>query len=582
MASDGEYYGFKADESAEVINWAKVAAGLGDQLTAEAKRREDKKADIDKSSQDLGTFIADSPLGGHEGAVASTTDLANQAQEMRLMQDRMLKSGELSLRDYNTMRGNLTKDVETLYSSASEFQKLYTDDIARTQSGQAALEETWRNSNLEGFLNPSKTKYRFDPKTGQLMVGSLGEDGNLVQSSLRPVSAIQQEVRTKTDALDVNTEVANITKQLPGKFKQAIMSGNVKSIKGVVDMPSFQEALDDQVNSLLVDPSQAASVLTNFLGEYTIEDFTTDPNEKGEDKILMIPNPQNPGSGAMIPDLTEKQMSKAKDAIKNAFLLNIGYEEEARKDPREIKPTATDIALADRNKQREVYIGYTTDLVSGTPQEFDTAANILISQFNRGKKKGEDKISNIKRLSNGIEITYENQSTGEMRTVPVNSEGKEMEALVIEVANLTTPIDLGTSISEYSFDDVMFNPEASQVSKGVVESDDLADMYITVSGTAKPVVEMFEGLSGGKDFAALARRILAEKVRGKIVNVDNKGTWAGNNRKIVIDIDGVKTEIPYDSESYINNMTNMQAFLDKLEGVEVKPAAEGKKKLPGT
>lgn len=118
MASDGEYYAFKADESAEVINWAEVAAGLGNQLTAEAKRREDKKADINKASQDLGTFIADSPLGGHEGAVASTTDLANQAQEMRLMQDRMLKSGELSLRDYNTMRGNLTKDVETLYSTA--------------------------------------------------------------------------------------------------------------------------------------------------------------------------------------------------------------------------------------------------------------------------------------------------------------------------------------------------------------------------------------------------------------------------------------------------------------------------------
>ena len=375
MVSDGEYYAFKADESAEVINWAKVAAGLGDQLTAEAKRREDKKADIDKSSQDLGTFIADSPLGGHEGAVASTTDLANQAQEMRLMQDRMLKSGELSLRDYNTMRGNLTKDVETLYSSASEFQKLYTDDIARTQSGQAALEETWRNSNLEGFLNPSKTKYRFDPKTGQLMVGSLGEDGNLVQSSLRPVSAIQQEVRTKTDALDVNAEVSNITKQLPGKFKQVVMSGNIKAIKGTVGLPSFQEALDDQVNSLLVDPSQAASVLTNFLGEYTIEDFTTDPNEKGEDKILMIPNPQNPGSGAMIPDLTEKQMSKAKEAIKNAFLLNIGYEEEARPEKDIEKPEK------EKSKVVENYFNYVEDSVVDLPTDETEAVSILTEKF---------------------------------------------------------------------------------------------------------------------------------------------------------------------------------------------------------
>lgn len=375
MATDGQYYGFESDESANVINWSKVAKGLGDQLTTEAKRREDKKADIDKASEELGAFIADSPLGGHEGAVASTTDLANQAQEMRLMQDRMLKSGEISLRDYNTMRGNLTRDVETLYSSATEFQKLYAEDMERTSSGKAALEETWRNSKLESFLNPSKVKYRFDPKSGQLMVGTVDDDGILNQSSLRPVSAIQQEVRTRTDAMDLPAEIANIRKNLPGKFQQVIMSGNVKAIKGLVDDADMKAALDDAAKSLTVNPSKALSILTNYLGEYSIEDFTTNPEEAGEDKILMIPNPQNPGSGAMIPKLTEAQKKKAQEAITKAFYLNIGYEEEARPE--------RDIEKPEKEKPKVVkdYFKYIEDSVVDLPTDETDAVNILTEKF---------------------------------------------------------------------------------------------------------------------------------------------------------------------------------------------------------
>ena len=329
--SKGKYYGFQAQEDAQVINWASVAKGLGDTLTEEAKRREEKKKSIDDASEALGDFIANSPLGGHEGAVASTADLANQAQEMRLMQDRMLKSGELNIKDYNTMRGNLEKDVKTLYQSANEFQSLYAEDIKRSgPGGSAALQETWMNSKLEGFLNPSKTKYRFNPRTGELMIGTLDDNGNLDQSTLRPVSAIQNDVRTRVDALDVPQAVSNITKQLPGKFRIAINNENIKEIEGFVDNEDFQSAINTISSSLIVDPSSATSVLTNYLGEYSIEDFTTNPDEKGDDKILMIPNPKNPGSGAMIPDLTKNQKEKAKEAIKEAFLLSIGYKETAQ------------------------------------------------------------------------------------------------------------------------------------------------------------------------------------------------------------------------------------------------------------
>ena len=344
----GAYYGFKAQEDATVINWASVAKGLGDTLTTEAKRREDKKQSIDDASEELGDFIANAPLGGHKGALDATADLADQAQKIRTMQDRMLRDGELKQRDYNAMRGNTTKDVKALYASAAEFQKMYAEDIKRSgPNGPAALQETWMNSNLEGFLNPSTTQYRFNPETGELNLFKLDKDGNLDQSSGRPISAIQNDVRTRVDALDVDTAVSNMRKKLSGQFQKVIMEGDTKTISGVVDTPEFQKALDQAASSLIIgengktnSSSSALSVLTNYLGEYGIEDFITDPSKANENTILMVANPSNPSSGAMVPQLTEKQQKKAKEGIINAFTLAIGVKEDALIKT-ETKPTST-------------------------------------------------------------------------------------------------------------------------------------------------------------------------------------------------------------------------------------------------
>ena len=567
------YYKFDKRPDKVTVDWGAISKDFSTRLSEERNRREDLKSEIAEDTKKYLRTVQDTPQGQNQSANDRMASFAEAATKTRLMQEQKLKSGELKLRDYYAQKANLEQGTTDLFEVAKNFNTNFEKNMQRANTNASQV-EIWNNGRLQDFANPAKSQIIVDPETGEVLVAKV-VDGVPSNTDIASVFSLKSGVNQEIDRVDVKDWASKTLDTYKEDFQQVFASGG--SVTSKLENPKFKEAIDKDVAAKLKTGSYtAASVLAdNTDKEYT---FSTDEKDRGKDGvIMMIPNPQNPSSGVLIPDLTEAQEKEASKVLKDSILGRL-----SRKETPAPKVTATEINLADRNKQREVYIGYTTDLVSGTPQEFDTAANILISQFNRGKKKGEDKISDIKRLSDGIEITYENQSTGEMRTVPIKAEGKGMEALVIEVANLTTPIDLGTSISEYSFDDVMFNPEASQVSKGVVESDDLADMYISVSGTAKPVVEMFEGLSSGKDFAALARRILAEKVRGKIVNVDNKGTWAGSNRKIVIDIDGVKTEIPYDSESYINNMTNMQAFLDKLEGVEVKPAAEGKKKLPGT
>ena len=568
MADYGQYYGFKANEDAEIINWGEVARGLGDQLKEEAQRREDKKAEIDKASKDLSTFISDTPLGGHAGAVSSTMDLASQAQEMRLMQDRMLKSGEVSLRDYNTMRGNLTQDVEMLYSGAKQFQSMYDASLERSQSGVAALEETWRNSQLEGFFNPSNTKYRFDPKTGQLMMGKLNEKGELVQSSFMTVPAINNSVRSKVDALNVPVAVGQITKLLPGKFKQAVNSGDIKSIEGVVNIPKFQEALNAQAEALITNPSKALSVLTNHLGEYGIDDFTTDPKQAGEDKILMIPNPGDPSSGVMIPQLTKVQEEKALNAIKDAFYLSIGYKEEARTDRAQ---TPGEYTVEQLKKSSAYYQDAGAKLTKLSGDDFSAEAKSIISRHNKDVKKGQDKLTSLSKDGENFTVVFEDKD-GNTRTETLPITGVTGDVLAKDLANLIAP--KGVAIDDAVFEGVELNIEEG---RGELGARQMAIRPVLEDGFATPDGKGFVSTSDAfkNQKTDKAVELTNELLSRNFSNVPTSTEEIRGTKNILLKIGDLSVEVGYNKKNtrvYLNDLQEIFNAIRKgdTEGLESK------------
>ena len=121
------YYGYKrysAEDNEKVnIDWSAIAKNIGDKVVQRQADREAKRKKIEDDSAALGEYIANTPLGDHKGAVAITADLAAQVQDIRLMQDKLLRDG-LPLRDYNTMRANTKKDIETLYYNLVKVSRL--------------------------------------------------------------------------------------------------------------------------------------------------------------------------------------------------------------------------------------------------------------------------------------------------------------------------------------------------------------------------------------------------------------------------------------------------------------------------
>ena len=130
----GTYYKYAERNVESQINWAEVGKNLTDMLSEEAKVREEKKAAIDEATRKFGETLANSPQGEHAGMNQWALDYASDAQEARLIQDRLLRSGQLKLRDYNIMRQNITDGTKGAFDLFKEYQEEYKVKMERAKS----------------------------------------------------------------------------------------------------------------------------------------------------------------------------------------------------------------------------------------------------------------------------------------------------------------------------------------------------------------------------------------------------------------------------------------------------------------
>ncbi len=101
------YYKYAQRQIDSQINWAEIGKTMSETLKDEALGRERLKVQIDQASRQYGETLSDAPTGDYDAGNTFALDYASNAQEYRLMQDRLLRSGQLNLRDYNIGRQNV-------------------------------------------------------------------------------------------------------------------------------------------------------------------------------------------------------------------------------------------------------------------------------------------------------------------------------------------------------------------------------------------------------------------------------------------------------------------------------------------
>lgn len=310
----GTYYKYVEKDTTSQVNWADVSADLIESIKGVTDGVQAKRKAVDEASKELSEFIMNTPSSEHKGMNEFASNFANQAQEQRLLQDKMLKSGQISLREYNISRANLTQGTEQLFGLSEKFSKKYEAMMAGIKDGTLSQANIAQKGITAAFQNFTDSAGYINPMTGKVSVGRLtdqkidGKDirtldktpGGLITAQQMNASLDQNIEKWQIDAF--NEEIT----QWEQTYQRQVGLTNIEDLRG---NPEFEEAKTDFINSVLAKKDAAISIMFDYMKTDSNGqpfEFTNNPDDVDSNTILLIPNPNDPGSGYYVPDFNAK------------------------------------------------------------------------------------------------------------------------------------------------------------------------------------------------------------------------------------------------------------------------------------
>lgn len=400
----GTYFGYAERNASDEINWSQVGKNLTDMLSSEAKIREQKKAALDKESREYGEALANAPQGEHQGINQWTLTYADNAQQARLMQDRLLKSGQLKQKDYMVMRQNITDGTAQAFNLIKEYQAEYNDKMERYKKGDSQSLEQWLMAEAEGFANFNNSELYINPTDFTVNVAKKEKkivDGKEVYvmsknpNDFTTVNAMKNRIKGKFDRLDVAKTLQAGVSTL-GKEKDALIKlgtltqgGSITEIIDITKRKDFgveakeaislyERAESTYLDSVMVQPTNISSILTDYVGmdpktkeSYT---YTWDAKKAGGSTILL----KNDSSGRPVPEFTEGQKEVAKNALREKFRIMLDREVEIKptaqaqlQEPR--PPSEGQLDRAEKKKEAKNFADNLSALLTGNDDQVNSA-----------------------------------------------------------------------------------------------------------------------------------------------------------------------------------------------------------------
>jgi hypothetical protein len=330
------YYKFAERQADSFVNWAEIGKGITDMIQTEVSIREQKKAAIDEATRENLKKVAEAPVGSHEGLNTWTLNYADSAREAILLQDRLLKSGGLKLKDYTVMRQNLNDGTDELFGVIKNFQNTFKEKRDRLISNDPKNKSQQLEMDLmaytEKFADFSKSAAIIDPRNFTVNVGLMEPDPNnqgvmKVGKQIATTSFLRNIQNTKVDYFDSEAAADQASKNFAPFVRATIervsgLEGKVVTIDDVRKNPEYQKYLDQSLKSFFSNPFNVTSILTEDLVE----------DENGNPYVSSISGKQgnvikyvfDPETNYYKPQLTAQQMAAATDRMKTLIEMRLG------------------------------------------------------------------------------------------------------------------------------------------------------------------------------------------------------------------------------------------------------------------
>jgi hypothetical protein len=367
----------------------------------EDRIRTEKKAKIDKESRDFAKILTEAPQGDYTPLNKWALQYAGDYQEARLLQDRMLKSGRLSLKDYTVMRQNGIDGTNDLFATIKGYQTEFSDKMERAKNGDSQPLEVWMMENLELLSNFNDSKVVINSTDGSIGVSRYITDANgnrVLDKNVATTNSLKNRADARFDRFKVdenlNTFVEGLGVHVEAMKGKAVgyKTGTIDEVLSILQKTDlgiarkYEEAESIALEALVSkNEFDIASVLTTEGLKGTngkLYTFTFDPNEaRANDNLILLQNdPNKPGFPKAV--YTYDQRRQAIEHLRVLARTKYDYKEgksvyqEQQRQPRPQRPSSQTPPKVD-----PTFAMYWGQIRTGDPQQKSAALQAI---FNSG------------------------------------------------------------------------------------------------------------------------------------------------------------------------------------------------------
>ena len=408
-------FGYVERQATNNIDWSAIGSQVVQNLQEEAAIRETKKAAIDEASREMAKTLREAPTGENLTMNEFTLDYANNAQQLLLQQDRLLKAGLLNPKDYAVVRANLNESTDELFNLSKEYQAEYSTKMERMKSGQSQELEIFLMASAEGLANIKNGKALIDPETGVVSIGTW-KDGKMDgdPASYATVNEVRNRINSTYDIYDLNVEVASQVQLLGGnKWTEIIKAQGGGDINQVITNMDQQQRADytqwenNTIASMMNNPFHVTSILTeniDITADGKAYEFTFSEEEFKNDKtgsLIFLDRSEDPNGQ---PVFKPKQEEAVKKRLQEDIRAQLAKSQEIDISQKSFGPQQSE-ASKDKEDTQEDAINLFGQLWYGNAAQKEVAAMSL-----RGLNQNIAKID-APINGTGVTITYTNGTT---------------------------------------------------------------------------------------------------------------------------------------------------------------------------